>query len=216
MEAGCSHFDISVFSYCILNRMKYWQENPIKRANGKSKLLHETRKFYFASRVHSFFVWIFYLFSPQLICKTKSRDGCMQLPYYNASFISFPDPLSCRHRVMTSGVVQLSRTVRTQNELYEFYGKPSPSSKPLLQNIEEKCSTSAVASYILSLFPIIHVIKTYKFRKYIVDDVISGISAACLHFPQGLAFGILASLTPAYGLYTSFFPVLLYVFFGTS
>jgi high affinity sulfate transporter 1 len=140
----------------------------------------------------------------------------MQLPYYNASFISFPDPLSCRHRVMTSGVVQLSRTVRTQNELYEFYGKPSPSSKPLLQNIEEKCSTSAVASYILSLFPIIHVIKTYKFRKYIVDDVISGISAACLHFPQGLAFGILASLTPAYGLYTSFFPVLLYVFFGTS
>lgn len=32
----------------------------------------------------------------------------------------------------------------------------------------------------------------------------------------GLGFGLLASLTPAVGLYTSFFPVLAYVIFGTS
>lgn len=43
----------------------------------------------------------------------------------------------------------------------------------------------------------------------------SGVSVACLHFPQGLAYGILASLSPVQGLYTSFFPVLLYSFFGT-
>lgn len=43
----------------------------------------------------------------------------------------------------------------------------------------------------------------------------SGISVACLHFPQGLAYGILASLSPVQGLYTSFFPVLFYSLFGT-
>ena len=43
----------------------------------------------------------------------------------------------------------------------------------------------------------------------------SGISVACLHFPQGLAYGILASLSPVQGLYTSFFPVLFYAIFGT-
>ena len=44
----------------------------------------------------------------------------------------------------------------------------------------------------------------------------SGVSSACLHFPQGLAYGILCSLTPAQGLYTSFFPVLFYMIFGET
>jgi high affinity sulfate transporter 1 len=43
-----------------------------------------------------------------------------------------------------------------------------------------------------------------------------GISVACLHFPQGLAYGLLASLTPVEGLYSSFFPILFYTIFGTS
>jgi len=32
----------------------------------------------------------------------------------------------------------------------------------------------------------------------------------------GMAYGFLAQLPPIYGLYTSFFPVLLYFFFGSS
>ncbi|KAG5445266.1 Sulfate transporter [Clonorchis sinensis] len=37
-----------------------------------------------------------------------------------------------------------------------------------------------------------------------------------LHVPQGMAYGYLAGLKPINGLYTSFFPPLVYFFFGTS
>ncbi|XP_052064184.1 sulfate transporter-like [Mytilus californianus] len=117
---------------------------------------------------------------------------------------------------MSSDVVQLSRSLKTQSELYDFYGKPKRSSRSFSENIKNKCSLSKLCAFLLALFPVINVIRTYKVRNYILDDIISGLSVACLHFPQGLAFGILASLSPAYGLYTSFFPVLLYVIFGTS
>lgn len=35
-------------------------------------------------------------------------------------------------------------------------------------------------------------------------------------FLPGLAFAMLASLPPSYGLYTAFFPMLTYFFLGTS
>lgn len=50
---------------------------------------------------------------------------------------------------------------------------------------------------------------------FVTGDLMSGVSVACLHFPQGLAYGLLASLSPVQGLYTSFFPVLFYTVFGT-
>lgn len=37
-----------------------------------------------------------------------------------------------------------------------------------------------------------------------------------MHIPQGMAYGILALVTPEVGLYMAFFPVLVYLIFGTS
>lgn len=77
------------------------------------------------------------------------------------------------------------------------------------------CTYATILQYLLSLFPIVDVIRHYDVKKYLLKDAVSGLSAACLHFPQGMAFGILSSLAPKYGLFTSLYPVILYMIFGT-
>ena len=59
-------------------------------------------------------------------------------------------------------------------------------------------------------------LKIFKCIFILSGDLVSGVSSACLHFPQGLAYGILCALTPAQGLYTSFFPVIFYMVFGAG
>ena len=63
--------------------------------------------------------------------------------------------------------------------------------------------------------PILKTLRQYN-RHDAVIDLLCGLSVGFLHLPQGLGFGILASLQPVHGLYSSFFPVLVYMFFGTS
>ena len=78
------------------------------------------------------------------------------------------------------------------------------------------CSSKCVKDQALSYFPIVRFIRRYKVRQYIAGDVLAGITVSFMHLPQAMAFGVLSSLRPIYGLYTTFFPVLFYVIFGTS
>ncbi|VDP69194.1 unnamed protein product [Echinostoma caproni] len=49
-----------------------------------------------------------------------------------------------------------------------------------------------------------------------IINVLAGLTMSILHVPQGMAYGYLAGLKPINGLYTSFFPPLVYFLFGTS
>uniref|UniRef100_A0A3Q3W8G7 STAS domain-containing protein n=1 Tax=Mola mola TaxID=94237 RepID=A0A3Q3W8G7_MOLML len=69
---------------------------------------------------------------------------------------------------------------------------------------------------VLSLLPIIGWLKIYRVREWLLGDVVSGISTGMVAIMQGLAFSLMASLPPSYGLYTAFFPMLTYFFLGTS
>uniref|UniRef100_A0A3Q2E2W0 Solute carrier family 26 member 3 n=1 Tax=Cyprinodon variegatus TaxID=28743 RepID=A0A3Q2E2W0_CYPVA len=69
---------------------------------------------------------------------------------------------------------------------------------------------------VLSALPVIGWMRSYRVREWLVGDVVSGVSTGLVAIMQGLAFSLLASLPPSYGLYTAFFPVLTYFFLGTS
>ncbi|XP_069766013.1 prestin isoform X1 [Narcine bancroftii] len=79
-----------------------------------------------------------------------------------------------------------------------------------------RCSTVKAKAKLFSFIPILLWLPSYPIKEYILGDVISGLSTGVMQLPQSLAYAILASVPPVFGLYTSFFPVLLYMVFGTS
>ena len=78
------------------------------------------------------------------------------------------------------------------------------------------CSGKCLCDCVQDKFPVVEMIKTYKFKKNVMGDIIAGISVGVLQVPQGLSFALLAGLPPIYGLYSSFFPTIFYILFGTS
>lgn len=78
------------------------------------------------------------------------------------------------------------------------------------------CSGEACRSYLKRLFPFTRVLDGYSALYDLPCDLIAGLTVGIMHIPQGMAYALLTQLPPVYGLYTSFFPVLIYFFFGTS
>ncbi|XP_073475776.1 chloride anion exchanger-like [Aquarana catesbeiana] len=78
------------------------------------------------------------------------------------------------------------------------------------------CSSQKAKRIALSFFPIISWLPAYRFKEWILSDIISGVTTGLVAVLQGLAYALLANVSPGYGLYTSFFPVVVYFFLGTS
>nr|KAF6419397.1 solute carrier family 26 member 5 [Rousettus aegyptiacus] len=78
------------------------------------------------------------------------------------------------------------------------------------------CTPKKIRNIIYMFLPITKWLPAYKFKEYVLGDLVSGISTGVLQLPQGLAFAMLAAVPPVFGLYSSFYPVIMYCFFGTS
>ncbi|KAA3681934.1 solute carrier family 26, member 5 [Paragonimus westermani] len=83
---------------------------------------------------------------------------------------------------------------------------------------QQQCSefTKSFGKWLLAFFPIVAILRKYELKTWLYNDVIAGLTVGIMHVPQGMAYAMLATLPPVYGLYTSFFPPLIYFFFGTS
>nr|XP_033814421.1 prestin isoform X2 [Geotrypetes seraphini] len=78
------------------------------------------------------------------------------------------------------------------------------------------CSSKKAKSHLYSFLPILKWLPRYPVKEYMLGDIISGLSTGVMQLPQGLAYALLAAVPPVFGLYSSFYPVFLYTFFGTS
>ncbi|KAH8312872.1 hypothetical protein KR044_013392, partial [Drosophila immigrans] len=63
-------------------------------------------------------------------------------------------------------------------------------------------------------FPICTWLPKYKPR-YLLDDIVAGLTVGLTAIAQGIAYGAVVGLPPVYGLYSSFMGSFTYIFFGT-
>lgn len=107
--------------------------------------------------------------------------------------------------------------VLSEAELEELAQRKPPSKTSVRGCLQKaRCSASTAKSLLFRFLPILRWLPRYPVKDWLLGDIASGFSVGIMHLPQGLAYALLAGLPPVTGLYSSFYPVFLYFFFGTS
>lgn len=98
------------------------------------------------------------------------------------------------------------------NRDYE-YEKPYHTIKA---RCKSACQSVNPSAWLKETIPLLSWLPEYNWKKNFSGDIISGITVAIMHIPQGMAYALLGNVPPIIGIYMAFFPVLVYFVFGTS
>ncbi|XP_077185270.1 solute carrier family 26 member 10-like isoform X2 [Paroedura picta] len=116
----------------------------------------------------------------------------------------------------------LYRGIYTEERFQQAYGARQEPEGSLAEVLKGRlargcrCSRAAAWRFLQGRLPIASWLPRYQPRKWLLGDAVAGLTVGIVHIPQGMAFALLTSVAPVYGLYTSFFPALLYMIFGTG
>ncbi|XP_028251514.1 chloride anion exchanger-like [Parambassis ranga] len=112
----------------------------------------------------------------------------------------------------------VARPLYSEESFAEAHEKVYRQRKTMLDHVKQyfTCDAKRAKNAALSLLPIIGWLKIYQVKEWLLSDIVSGVSTGLVAVLQGLAYCLLASLPPWYGLFSAFFPVVIYFFLGTS
>ncbi|XP_060051032.1 solute carrier family 26 member 10 isoform X5 [Erinaceus europaeus] len=78
------------------------------------------------------------------------------------------------------------------------------------------CSWPGAWRLLRARLPPLRWLPRYRWRAWLLGDAVAGVTVGIVHVPQGMAFALLTSVPPVFGLYTSFFPIFIYTLLGTG
>uniref|UniRef100_A0A5S6Q866 STAS domain-containing protein n=1 Tax=Trichuris muris TaxID=70415 RepID=A0A5S6Q866_TRIMR len=118
---------------------------------------------------------------------------------------------------MSAGI-SLRRPIYRQEDVDRCAKRKESEHLSLLSQVRvpRRVSTKGLWMCIQRRVPCFSWLPKYNFKVDFVSDVISGLTVGVMMIPQSMAYGSLAGLDAAHGLYTSFFAAIFYFLFGTS
>ncbi|XP_015514317.1 solute carrier family 26 member 6-like isoform X1 [Neodiprion virginianus] len=111
--------------------------------------------------------------------------------------------------------LQVERPLYEQDALNKAYHYEKPKHS-FVRNTKKSLKSKSCGSCTTSTIPALNWLRSYEWKKDICSDLISGLTVAIMHIPQGMAYALLGNVPPVVGIYMAFFPVLVYFFLGTS
>ncbi|CAG9767761.1 unnamed protein product [Ceutorhynchus assimilis] len=111
--------------------------------------------------------------------------------------------------------LHIARPIYQIEDLHKdaLYEKPYSTTRT---KVAKFCKSIDVGKCLLDTIPLLRWLPEYSWKRSFGSDIISGITVAIMHIPQGMAYGLLGNVPPIVGIYLAFFPVLIYFIFGTS
>ncbi|XP_056266787.1 chloride anion exchanger-like [Pseudoliparis swirei] len=112
----------------------------------------------------------------------------------------------------------VARPLYSEESFAQDHEKVYRPRKTMLDHVKQyfTCDAKRAKAACLSLLPVVGWMKMYRLKEWLLSDLVSGVSTGLVAVLQGLAYCLLASLPPWYGLFSAFFPVIVYFFLGTS